>query len=112
MTAFLSSASQTCFWDEHWSSEQQIMSRLAERCRVIYVERPVSILSSLTGVSDASIWRQWLSWLRGGLRQEGPNLTIVSPPPVLPLRYNAIVNRINAWLPGKFGEARHPQGRP
>jgi hypothetical protein len=30
------------FWDEHWSSEQQLMSRLSKRCRVLYVERPVS----------------------------------------------------------------------
>jgi glycosyltransferase involved in cell wall biosynthesis len=86
------------FWDEHWSSEQQIMSRLAEKCRVLYVERPVSILSFLTGVSDSSVARQWLRWLRGGIRQESANLTILSPAPVLPLRYNQFVNKINSWL--------------
>jgi glycosyltransferase involved in cell wall biosynthesis len=86
------------FWDEHWSSEQQIMSRLAEKCRVLYVERPVSILSSLTGVSDSSVVRQWLRWLRGGVRQESANLTLLSPAPVLPLRYNRVVNKINSWL--------------
>jgi glycosyltransferase involved in cell wall biosynthesis len=86
------------FWDEHWSSEQQIMSRLAERCRVLYVERPVSLFSSLTGVSDASVLRQWFRWLRGGLRQETENLTILSPSPVLPLRFNRFVNKINSWL--------------
>ena len=86
------------FWDEHWSSEQQIMSRLAQKCRVLYIERPISIFSSLTGVSDSSVMRQWLRWLRGGIRQESPNLTILSPVPVLPLRYNRFVNKINSWL--------------
>lgn len=85
-------------WDEHWSSEQQIMSRLSERCPVLYVERPVSILSFFTGVSDTSVLRQWTRWLGGGLRRERPNLTIVTPSPVLPFRYNRFVNRINMWL--------------
>jgi glycosyltransferase involved in cell wall biosynthesis len=86
------------FWDENWSSEQQIMSRLAGRCRVLYVERPVSILSSLTDVSDASVFRQWVRWLRGGLRQGGRHLMILAPAPVFPLRYNRLVSKINCWL--------------
>lgn len=86
------------FWDEHWSSEQQIMSRLARRCRVLYVDRPVSILSFFTGTSDASVGRQWLRWLGGGMREEGPNLTVLTPAPLLPLRYNPFVNRINSWI--------------
>ena len=89
-------------WDEHWSSEQQIMSRLSERCRVLYVERPVSILSFFTGVSDTSVFRQWMRWLRGGLRRESHNLLIVTPTPVLPFRYNRFVNRLNAWLLRRF----------
>jgi glycosyltransferase involved in cell wall biosynthesis len=86
------------FWDENWSSEQQIMSRLAGRCRVLYVERPVSLLSSLTGVSDASVLQQWVRWLRGGLRQGGDNLTILAPPPVFPLRYNRLISALNSWI--------------
>ncbi len=86
------------FWDEHWSSEQQLMSRLARRCRVLYVERPVSLASFFTRSSDASVSRQFRRWLSGGLRQESPTLTILSPPPVLPFRFHPWVNRINEWV--------------
>ena len=86
------------FWDEHWSSQQQIMSRLSERCRVLYVERPVSLLSFFTGSSDAPVGRQFRRWLRGGLRYENPSLAIMTPPPCLPLRFNYLVNKVNEWL--------------
>ena len=86
------------FWDEHWASEQQIMSRLAARCCVLYVDRPVSIFSFFTGVSDSSVTRQWLRWLHGGLRQVNQNLTILTPAPLLPFRYNRLINRINSWI--------------
>jgi glycosyltransferase involved in cell wall biosynthesis len=86
------------FWDEHWSSEQQLMSRLAEKCRVLYVERPVSFLSFFTGSSDASVGRQFWRSLRGRLRHLSPTLTILTPPPILPLRYVGIVNRFNEWI--------------
>jgi glycosyltransferase involved in cell wall biosynthesis len=86
------------FWDEHWSSEQQLMSRLADRCRVLYVERPVSLLSFLTGSSDASVGRQFWRSLRGRLRHESATLTILTPPPILPLRYFSPVNRLNEWV--------------
>jgi hypothetical protein len=86
------------FWDEHWSSEQQLMSRLAADRQVLYVERPVSLLSFFTGCSDGSIGRQFWRWLRGGLRKERENLAILTPPPFLPLRYNRVVNKLNQWI--------------
>jgi glycosyltransferase involved in cell wall biosynthesis len=86
------------FWDEHWSSEQQLMSRLADRCRVLYVERPVSLLSFFTGSSDASVGRQFWRSLRGRLRHQSNTLKILTPPPILPLRYVGVVNRFNEWI--------------
>ena len=85
-------------WDEHWSSEQQLMSRLAKQGRVLYVERPVSLLSFFTKSSDAPVGRQLIRFLEGGIRQENANLTILTPPPVLPFRYVKPINMFNEWL--------------
>ena len=85
-------------WDEHWSSEQQLMFRLARRGRVVYVERPVSLMSFFTRSSDAPVGRQITRFLHGGIRQESANLTILTPPPVLPFRYVKPVNMVNEWL--------------
>jgi glycosyltransferase involved in cell wall biosynthesis len=85
-------------WDEHWSSEQQLMSRLAKRGRVLYVERTVSVLSFFTGACDTSIGRQFLRFCSGGIRFEGPNLLIFTPPPVLPFRFNRLVNAVNELI--------------
>lgn len=83
------------FWDEHWSSEQQLMSRFAETHRVLYVERPVSFFSFFTGIADASVGRQFRRWAKGGLRKEGESLYILTPAPCLPFRYSPAINRIN-----------------
>jgi glycosyltransferase involved in cell wall biosynthesis len=87
-------------WDEHWSSEQQLMSRLADRSRVLYVERPVSLLSVFTQVSDAPIGRQFWRFLQGGLRRERDTLWILTIPPVLPLRFFRLTNSINEAVRG------------
>lgn len=73
------------FWDEHWSSEQQLMSRFAKNCTVLYVERPVSFFSFFTGISDASVVKQFQRWSRGGLRQEGDSLFVLTPPSLPPV---------------------------
>jgi glycosyltransferase involved in cell wall biosynthesis len=36
--------------------------------------------------------------LRGGIRQEGQNLTVLTPAPLLPFRYNRFINGINSWI--------------
>lgn len=85
-------------WDEHWGTPQQLMSRLASRNRVLYVEPPVSALSFFTGIrSPKAVWRQVRRWLAGP-RQLNESLWVASPPPVLPLRSNLVVNRINAAI--------------
>jgi glycosyltransferase involved in cell wall biosynthesis len=85
-------------WDEHWGTPQQLMSRLAQRNRVLYVEQPVSLLSFFTGIrSRGAVARQIKRW-RSGPRAVMENVWAAAPPPVLPMRSNAIVNRINAWV--------------
>jgi glycosyltransferase involved in cell wall biosynthesis len=74
------------------------MSRLADRCRVLYVERPVSFLSFLTGSSDTSVGRQFWRSLKGGVRHESNTLTILTPPPVFPLRFVRIINKLNEFI--------------
>jgi glycosyltransferase involved in cell wall biosynthesis len=85
-------------WDEHWSSEQQLMSRLADRCRVLYVERPVSLFSFFTGSSDASVGRQFWRSLKGKVRHESNTLAILTTAPVFPFRYVRIINKINEFI--------------
>jgi glycosyltransferase involved in cell wall biosynthesis len=85
-------------WDEHWGTPQQLMSRLAKRNRVLYVEQPMSPLSFLTGIRGRDVvMRQVRRW-RQGPRLVSENLWAAAPPLVLPLRTNRIVNAINAWV--------------
>jgi glycosyltransferase involved in cell wall biosynthesis len=85
-------------WDEHWSSEQQLMSRLSDRCRVLYVDRPVSLFSFFTGSSDTSVGRQFWRSLKGEVRHYSNTLTILTIPPVLPFRFVQFVNKINEFI--------------
>jgi glycosyltransferase involved in cell wall biosynthesis len=74
------------------------MSRLADRCRVLYVERPVSLFSFLTGSSDTSVGRQFSRSLKEEVRHKSNTLAILTTYPVLPLRYIRIVNKINEFI--------------
>lgn len=74
------------------------MSRFAKICPVLYVERPVSLFSFFTGIADASVGRQFRRWIGGGLRKEGENLYVLTPPPCLPFRYHPLINRINQYI--------------
>ncbi len=85
-------------WDEHWGTPQQLMSRLAKRNRVLYVEQPMSPLSFLTGIRGRDVvMRQVRRW-RQGPRLVSENLWAAAPPLVLPFRTNRVVNAINAWV--------------
>ena len=52
-------------WDAHWTSKQQIMHRLAEHNRVLYVEEPVTMLAPF-------IVRRSLEALEGGVAAASP----------------------------------------
>ena len=79
-------------WDVHWGPQHQIMSRLAIRNRVLFVELPFSPLSFATGLRRLPLSRLRRSVLLGAPRVETNGLLVASPPPVLPFRYNKLSN--------------------
>ncbi len=83
-------------WDPIWTRKQQVMSRLPESNRILYVEPPISLLSPF---KDPACWKKWRTW-REGLRRWSENIYLYSPPPVLPFgNVYRPVNRLNqAWL--------------
>jgi glycosyltransferase involved in cell wall biosynthesis len=85
-------------WDDHWGTPQQWMSRLARENRVFFVDQPVSPLSLVTGIRRRdAVLRQFKRWRRGP-QEVAPNVWQAAPPPVLPFRFNAFVNRLNARI--------------
>jgi glycosyltransferase involved in cell wall biosynthesis len=79
-------------WDAHWTSKQQIMHRLAETNRVLYVEEPVTMLAPLKVPARLRRWSAVLP----RMRRAQPGLWVLTPPPLLPFgnMYPA-VNRLN-----------------
>jgi len=84
-------------WEGKWGSRQQVMQRLAQRgYPVLFIERQIGL---------EHLWRypemrrhKWRRW-REGRQTIAPNLTIVSPPLLLPGRYHfRTVARINQWI--------------
>lgn len=84
-------------WDGHVTSKQQIMLRFAKQNRVLYVNRPLSILSPFSGREEISAYRQ-ISELRLHPRQVRPNLYVTTPPLGLPMRYSKFSNIINSKI--------------
>ena len=67
-------------WDAHWTSKQQVMHRLAESNRVLYVEEPTTMLAPF---AVRERWKRWGAvWPR--LRQAETSLWVLTPPPLLP----------------------------
>ncbi len=67
-------------WDAMWTSKQQIMHRLAQTNRVLYVEEPVTMLAPL---KVPARWRRWRAVVPCLERVEA-GLWKLTPPPVLP----------------------------
>jgi len=85
-------------WDDMVETPQYLMTRLATRNRVLYIDAPVSPLGAIRGLQGpAGTWRAIKNWRRG-YRQVADNLWVAAPPPILPKRTNRFVNRINAVL--------------
>lgn len=85
-------------WDDHWGTPQQQMSRLAKHNRILFVDQPISPLSFFTGIRRrAAVMEQFKRWRRG-YREVAKNVYAAAPPPILPLRYNKLVNAINAFI--------------
>jgi glycosyltransferase involved in cell wall biosynthesis len=90
-------------WDDHWGTPQQLMSRLAPRNRIFFVDQPISPASYFTGIRRRDAVAQQFSRWRQGPREVAPNVWAGASPPVLPLRYNKLPNALNAvalrrWL--------------
>lgn len=90
-------------WDDMVETPQYLMTRLAKHNRVLFVEGPFSVARTLKSPGlIASHVRKW----RSGPRKVADGLWVAEPPPILPKRTNARINRINAvllrrWLAGQ-----------
>jgi hypothetical protein len=86
-------------WDAHWTSKQQIMHRLAESNRVLYVEEPVTMLAPFIVPSR---WKRWKAVIPH-LRQAGTQLWTLTPPPLLPFgNKRPRVNRVNQAILARY----------
>lgn len=82
-------------WSAHWTSKQQIMHRLAETNRVLYVEEPVTALAPLKVPSH---WKRWKA-VAPRLRKAQPGLWVLTPPPLPPFgNMYPWINRANQRL--------------
>ncbi|MEO8606479.1 MAG: glycosyltransferase [Chloroflexota bacterium] len=90
------------FWDAVWLSNHQYMKRLSAQNRVLYVERPVTVVSYLSPNQREFVSRQLMRWWSDGIRQVDNNLYVASPPPVLPMRFEKPVNTLNQFIRGSW----------
>lgn len=86
-------------WDAMWTSKQQIMHRLAQTNRVLYVEEPVTMLAPL---KVPSRWRRWSATVPR-LRRVEAGLWVLTPPPVLPFgNMRPAVNKANQAVLARY----------
>jgi glycosyltransferase involved in cell wall biosynthesis len=85
-------------WSENWLSNHQYMSRLAERNRVLYVEKPVSLATVVRRSEGQSGVTQQRRIFRGKLESFHDSLFVATPPAALPLRYERPCIDINQWI--------------
>lgn len=84
-------------WDPIWTRKQQIMSRLAPKNKILYIEAPVTLLSVLKNKNLAFKWTLWLK----GARKKQDNLYLYSPPPILPFgNVYPFINALNQRFMG------------
>jgi glycosyltransferase involved in cell wall biosynthesis len=67
-------------WSAMWTSKQQIMHRLAQTNRILYVEEPVTMLAPL---KVPARWRRWGA-VAPRLARVDAGLWTLTPPPTLP----------------------------
>jgi glycosyltransferase involved in cell wall biosynthesis len=86
-------------WHAHWTSKQQIMHRLAEHNRVLYLEEPVTMLAPFI---VARHWKRWKG-LIPRLRQVEAQIWTIAPPPVLPFgNKRPLLNRANQAILARY----------
>lgn len=81
-------------WHPLWTRKQQVMSRLPNSNKILYVEPPITLLSPF---KDPSMWFKWKIWFKG-LRVLNKNIYLYSLPVILPFgnKYR-FINRLNQW---------------
>ena len=77
-------------WSAMWTSKQQIMNRLAQTNRVLYVEEPVTMLAPL---KVPARWKRWRA-VAPELKRVDAGLWVLTPPPLLP--FGNMQPRVNA----------------
>ena len=86
-------------WGAMWTSKQQIMHRLAQTNRVLYVEEPVTMLAPLKVPAH---WRRWAAALPR-LKRVDAGLWTLTPPPLLPFgNMKPLVNRGNQAMLARY----------
>jgi glycosyltransferase involved in cell wall biosynthesis len=86
-------------WGTMWTSKQQIMHRLAQTNRVLYVEEPVTMLAPL---KVPARWRRWAA-VPPRLKRVDAGLWTLTPPPLLPFgNMRAGVNRANQAVLARY----------
>lgn len=86
-------------WGAMWTSKQQIMKRLAETNRVLYVEEPVTMLAPLKVPSH---WRRWTAAVPR-LNRVDAGLWTLTPPPFLPFgNMRTGINRANQAVLARY----------
>lgn len=82
-----------------WTSKQQIMHRLAQGNRVLYVEEPVTMLAPL---KVPGRWRRWAAVVPR-LNQVATGLWTLTPPPLLPFgNKKPVLNLVNQALLARY----------
>jgi len=86
-----------------WTSKQQIMHRLAQTNRVLYLEEPVTMLAPLKVPARLKRWKAVLPRLRQVESNAGGGLWTLTPPPLLPFgNMRPWVNRANQAVLGLY----------
>ena len=86
-------------WDRMWGTMHQVMSRLAEANRVLYVEEPVTMLAPLKVPAH---WRRFRA-VAPTLRKVQSGLWALTPPPLLPFaNMRPAVNRANQAILARY----------
>jgi len=88
-------------WGAMWTSKHQIMHRLAQTNRVLYIEEPVTMLAPL---KVPGRWRRWAA-TAPTLKHPEAGLWTLTPPPVLPFgNMRPGVNAVNQAVLAKYLE--------
>lgn len=79
-------------WEPIWNRSQQLMYRMPQTNRILYMEPPATLLSVF---KDRSLLYKWSLWMKG-VRSAAKNIYLYSPPVILPFgNIFPWINRLN-----------------